>query len=408
MSQEQPPVRSRRELRRASSGPRETNEESRSPAAGTAPDTAEPAAAPAPPAAGQPAGAPGTGRNRRVADGPVDVVRAPSSGGRSSTERSSQVRARDRAALRAIKELAEKESHLAQGGAPTRRQLRLQGAAETAPATSGEVVSPAPAASGSGQESGQHAGQEAAGSTPLPGGPAREGMTVEQALAARDLLARQARNQVAAMEHRAATDPEAVDPAVLAEQIALAERAAVLNRRAAAKQKLAEQNSPPAPLRSDPSAASNLAMVTPLEFVEVPGVDRPVMKRPATSYIPVVTHPGPRIEDPRQSAPRRPGATLQRDSGSLTGRAGVLARAEAAAKAVSGGDRNSAVPEPEERISGRVPVPADTAYGLDPLDASTAGLGRALRFRMLQTAVLALGVLACITGLILILTGLGR
>ena len=72
-----------------------------------------------------------TGRIRRVAEGPVDSVPAPS-----SAERSSQVRARDRATLRTIKELAEKEGHLAPGGAPTRRQLRLlQLAAETAPAT---------------------------------------------------------------------------------------------------------------------------------------------------------------------------------------------------------------------------------------------------------------------------------
>ena len=107
-------------------------------------------------------------------------------------------------------------------------------------------------------------------------------MTVEQALAARELLAEQAQNQLAKMEHITATDPDAVDPAVLAEQIALAERAAVLNRRAAAKQKLAEQNSQPAARRNDPTTANNLAMVTPLEFVQVPGVERPVMKRPAT------------------------------------------------------------------------------------------------------------------------------
>lgn len=360
-----------------------------------------------------------------MADGPVDRVRTPASGERSSTERSSQVRARDRAALRTIKELAEKESHLAQGAVPTRRQLRLQGAAETPSDASADLASPArpqtratpvaarPGATAPGPAQGapapgQGTGHEAAGGTPQPGAPAREGITVEQALAARDLLARQARNQIAAMEHIAATDPEAVDPVVLAEQIALAERAAVLNRRAAAKQKLAERNSPPAPMRNDPSTASNLAMVTPLEFIDVPGVDRPVMKRPATSYVPVVTHPGPRIEDPRQSAPRRPGFTLQRDSGPLTGRAGVLARAEAAARAASGGTRNNSGAASEDRIAGRVPVPADSAYGLDPLDASTAGLGRALRLRMLQVAVLALGVLACITGLTLILTGLGR
>ncbi|BAS09371.1 hypothetical protein AHiyo4_27930 [Arthrobacter sp. Hiyo4] len=66
-------------------------------------------------------------------------------------------------------------------------------------------------------------------------------MSVEQALAARTLVAEQAKNQLAKMEHIASLDPEAVDPDILAEQIALAERAAVLNRRAMAKRKLAEQ-----------------------------------------------------------------------------------------------------------------------------------------------------------------------
>jgi hypothetical protein len=240
-------------------------------------------------------------------------------------------------------------------------------------------------------------------------------MTVEQALAARELLARQAHNQIAKMEHIAATDPDAVDPDVLAEQIALAERAAVLNRRAAAKQKLAEQNSQPAPVRSDPSTASNLAMVTPLEFVEVPGVERPVMKRPATSYVPVVTNPGPRVENPRKSGTRRPGFSLQRGAGPATGRAGVLARAEAAARAASGRAASSSgapgtasAPASEEQFAGRAPVAANSAYGLDPLDAATAGLGRARRLRMIQLAVLALGVLALIAGITLIITSLGR
>jgi hypothetical protein len=214
------------------------------------------------------------------------------------------------------------------------------------------------------------------------------------------------------MEHIAATDPEAVDPDVLAEQIALAERAAVLNRRAAAKQKLAEQNSPPVLPRNDPSTASNLAMVTPLEFERVPGVERPVMKRPATSYVPVVTNPGPRVENPRKSGGRRPGSSRQR-AAPATGRAGVLARAEAAARGIAppATRANPAVPpavapESEEEFSGRTPVAANSAYGLDPLDAATAGLGRARRLRLVQLGVLALGILALIAGIVLIITGL--
>ena len=232
----------------------------------------------------------------------------------SGSERSSQVRARDRATLRTIKELAEKEGNLAGGGPPTRRQLRLlQLAAETAPATSANLIVPAsprtrstpavpqpgaaqgaePAAVPAPADGAKASGQKADGGDAVPGGKGPDGMTVEQALAARELLAQQAQNQLAKMEHINATDPDAVDPAVLAEQIALAERAAVLNRRAAAKQKLAEQNTKPEPARIDPTTANNLAMVTPLEFVQVPGVERPVLKRPATSHVSGRHQPGP-------------------------------------------------------------------------------------------------------------------
>lgn len=67
------------------------------------------------------------------------------------------------------------------------------------------------------------------------------------------------------------------------------------------------------------------------------------------------------------------------------------------------------VPEAaEEDLAARPPVAANAAYGLDPLDAATAGLGRAQRLRALQLSVLALGVLALIAGIILIVTGMGH
>ncbi|WP_459385040.1 hypothetical protein [Arthrobacter humicola] len=430
MSQEQPPIRSRRELRQARDERLDT------------------------PGPGEPTEAEITGRSRRVADAPVDSVRAdsvPADSVPAGTERSSQVRARDRAALRTIKELAEKEGQLAGGGPPTRRQLRLlELATETAPATQANtivpvsprtratpVVSPAPKDAASTDAAAKGAAPTDAAAAPKapaapkvpaadgagPGGATPEGMTVEQALAARELLAEQAKNQVAKMEHIAATDPDAVDPAVLAEQIALAERAAILNRRAAAKQKLAEQNSQPAAPRNDPTTANNLAMVTPLEFEKVPGVERPVMKRPATSYVPVVTNPGPRVDTPRKPGLRRPGISRQKAAGPATGsaagRAGVLARAEAAAKAGRARPANAAnaanaantansAGEAEERLVGGEPVAANAAYGLEPLDAATAGLGRARRLRMLQLGVLAVGIVALIAGITLIVTGLAH
>jgi hypothetical protein len=456
MSQEQPPIRSRRELRQARderlkqqanqgagpSGPAPAGPASQQPSkAGTAGQgrpqgkaPAEPAAQPTVPpltttsgpsaardSAGQDSAsgdsAAGAGRNRRAAAVPVDSVRPAPAG-----ERSSQARARDRAALRTIKELAEKEGQLSAGGPPTRRQLRLQQLqAEAAPRTAANPVVPggknAPAptpkparepVAGRGQEvAGKGQEQGPAGSAaPIP-----EGMTVEQALAARSLLVEQARNQIAMMEHIAADDPEAVDPEVLAQQIALAERAAVLNRRAMAKQKLAEQNSQPPKPRQDPASTNNLAMVTPLEFVQVPGVEGPVMKPPTTTHVPVVTNPGPRVQ-PSRTKGSRPAA--RRNGPPAAGRAGVLARAEAAAKAASSQPGSAAVPHMAdsgenafgENAVERPPVAANSAYGLEPLDAVTAGLGRAQRIRLLQLSVLALGIIALIAGIIMIISGL--
>lgn len=439
MSQEQPPIRSRRQLRLARDERLDANQVPGTPGPGGA--VASGGVAPGVVDPGEPTEAEVTGRRRNP--GPVDSVRTTT-----GSERSSQVRARDRATLRTIKELAEKEGNLSTGGPPTRRQLRLlQLAAETAPATSANLIVPAsprtratpvvrqpgaaasaqpaaaapaapavpdaagaqPGVDGAPADGAKAPGQKSDGGTAGRGPKGPQDMTVEQALAARELLARQSENQLAKMEHINATDPEAVDPDVLAEQIALAERAAVLNRRAAAKQKLAEQNSKPEPVRNDPTTANNLAMVTPLQFVKVPGMERPVLKRPATSHVPLVTNPGPRVEQPRKSGNRRPGSSRQRGAGTTTGRAGVLARAEAAATAAPAPNPAAGTPAAapsEEEFNGRSPVAANTAYGLEPLDADTAGLGRARRLRLVQLAVLALGVIALIAGIMLIITGL--
>lgn len=394
MSQEQPPVRSRRELRRA----RDEKQANGS----TGPGQVSPAAK-QPPA-------------NQIAD-------------HAQAQRSSQIRARDRAALRAIKELEEKEGQLAAGGPPTRRQLRLQQLKEQAVTSANPVV--APAAAESGQSPAAQTPQPAA--TVVPAGPKAaaprkspaspdgpripDGISVEQALAARSLIAEQAKNQLAKMEHIASLDPEAVDPEILAEQIALAERAAVLNRRAIAKQKLAEQATPPAQAatRPAPSAASNLAMVTPLEFVQVPGIDRPVMKPPATSYVPVVTNPGPKVQ-PTPGKARRPAEaprTGDGDARGASGRSRVIARAEAAAKAASRPkpvifSPAEAAGQSEDLFDDLPRIPASSAYGLEPLDAATAGLARAKRMRVIQFCVLAFGIVALISGIMLIISGITR
>ncbi|UKA52677.1 hypothetical protein LFT45_12990 [Arthrobacter sp. FW305-BF8] len=455
MSQEQQPIRSRRELRKARDEALAQNRNAAPPGAGESVPASKPPASkapapnpaaskrPAPAGTGTPAPAgpekPGSSRAagdarqenaaervRRVAPGPADSAPAGS-----AAERSSQIRARDRAALRTIKELSEKEEQLSGGGPPTRRQLRLMQLKEQAVTSAMPVVPPADGGASTGKapasspdpSSGtagkpspatgsKPAGQPSGGPGPRPATPAGnelpEGMTVEQALEARTLLAEQAKNQIAKMEHIAATDPEAVDPDILAQQIALAERAAVLNKRAMAKQKLAEQNTPQQSGQNGPSTASNLAMVTPLEFEQVPGVDRPVMKRPATSHVPVVTNPGPRV-------PARGNRTAKasRPSAPSTGRSRVIARAEAAARSAAAppavARQNEAWTDGSgEDVAVLPPVSAKSAYGLEPLDAATAGLARANRLRMIQLGVLALGAIALVAGIIMIISGLSR
>jgi hypothetical protein len=53
-------------------------------------------------------------------------------------------------------------------------------------------------------------------------------------------------------------------------------------------------------------------------------------------------------------------------------------------------------------------IPARSAHGLDPLDAATAGLARANRNRMLQLGVLAFGILALVSGIVLIISGVSH
>jgi hypothetical protein len=311
-------------------------------------------------------------------------------------ERSSQARARDRAAQRVLRELAEKEqaAQSAQQAFPTRRSIREREtgkipAVDTPPpgngGTEGGAAPRAVPASGAPSRSPRDAGPRP-GPHPIPGidpapptamqGIIPTGLTVtpalgpetgsfrrlshEQIAAARELLKEQAKNQAAMIDSQRGGNGTDVDPAVLAEQVAMAERAAILNRRAQAKQKLAEESrreaAAPARKAPAPAATDNLAMVTPLEFVHLPGVPHPVMKPPTTTHVPVVT--GKTV----RQAPR------------------------------------STRSEPQEAA----PVSARTAHGLEPLNASQTGAGRAERERMILLGVGAVGVLALIVAIIMI------
>jgi hypothetical protein len=62
----------------------------------------------------------------------------------------------------------------------------------------------------------------------------------------------------------------------------------------------------------------------------------------------------------------------------------------------------------EDAFDGMPRIPARSAHGLDPLDAATAGLARANRNRILQFCVLAFGILALISGIVLIFSGMSH
>lgn len=374
---------------------------------------------------------------RRAADAPVDAE--PTQSG----ERQSLARARDREALRAYKALAEQEQRKPQQQPLTRRQLRqqqLDAERRAAGLSTSRQPIVEPATTGSGEsDSGAGSGQQEtsgaegtdAGQQPQPEDDASlNNLSVEEALAARSALVEQAKNQMAMLEvSQEQQDPESVDLEVLAEQKKLAERAAILNQRAMAKQRLSEENQRGKAQQNDPASAHNLAMVTPLEFVKIPGQELPVMKPPTTSHIPVITSnnqqvppvpegtkvPPPPVTQPRfgQADPDT-AAQEQDDPPSMGGtdtksaRSRMLARAEAVASApayVADPVRSSRAERPAESSGESGPISAHTAHGLEPLDAMTAGMGRANKMRTMEVLIVALGAIAIVVGFIMILGG---
>ncbi|WP_307082293.1 hypothetical protein [Arthrobacter agilis] len=385
-------------------------------------------------------------RSRRAAEAPLDAVPAP------RRERESQVRARNREALRTFRALADgpgtQDDAPVRIETPTRRQLRLQqvegravapavgavpGAGTTVeadgtgstdlpaasevtgtgtdsrPTDDGHVVPEAeadspPSAAGHPSDPERDAGRAGASAVgaaqgPVPGGrrdrrrqtapvadapqdaqhgaeteaPGRrpEDMSVAEALAARNAIAAEARDHAAALQAAGTDDPFTVDLRILAQQKALAERAAVLNSRARRVQELSEQNQQPTPVSGDPSTAHNLSIITPPEFVDGPGGSRTVLRAPATSSVPVVL--------PRQASGDAAGPLL-------------------------GAADSSAPAHPDAR--GTEPIRARSAFGLDPLDAMTAGLGRVRRVRYLQYSLLGVGAAALSTGIVLTVSSL--
>ncbi|MDQ0276378.1 hypothetical protein QO003_000681 [Arthrobacter silviterrae] len=257
--------------------------------------------------------------------------------------------------------------------------------------------------------------------------------------------------------------PSSEELQALAEQRAQAERAAVLSQRAQARERLLAESAKSRRTAADPTSTNNLAMVTPMEFIEVPGLDRPVLRPPATTHVPIVTMSNPKQRTAKRTPatnaasnaaavspeaarfdaalaarpPHRPGLGNRPLTG---GRSSTLKRAEAMAAgapavpatavptvqappsgpaatpapAVAPGAHAAAVPGaaapgPEGVTRTQMPpMPADYAHGLEPLDAVTAGLGRTQRNLFIQWGSIILGGAALVAGAVMFITALAR
>ncbi|MFQ4149096.1 hypothetical protein AAGW05_10410 [Arthrobacter sp. LAPM80] len=239
----------------------------------------------------------------------------------------------------------------------------------------------------------------------------------------------------------------------LAAQRAESERAAILAERAQARERLAQESAKNRRPAADPTATNNLAMVTPLDFIEVPGASRPVLRQPTTTHVPIVakatgsgtskrpatkrtpparppstqaasgqSHGGspasqdePRATVPSVSAERFDAALASRavhrpgpGNRTLTGgRSSTLLQAEAMATGGHPMLRPSTEPVEVQR-SQMPPMPADYAHGLEPLDAMTAGLRRTQRNLLIQWGSIIVGGAALVVSAIVILTNLAR
>ncbi len=213
---------------------------------------------------------------------------------------------------------------------------------------------------------------------------------------------RRRQHSVQGAEDEPASDPVTPDPAVLAQQQALAARAADLTYRAQRAQEVASQ---PRIASEDPTTTHSLAVLASPEFFHrttepdaEPGTDPPVT--PANPATPEV--PAPPVLTSSGSFPQ--GIDAPEPTTSSPGIAGPTGATSTTATP-SAPSMPAPVPSrsPDQHTS---PVEARSAFGLQPLDAMTAGLGRLRRLRYLQYSLLGVGAAALCTGIIMIVSSL--
>ncbi|WP_207344756.1 hypothetical protein [Arthrobacter sp. E3] len=210
------------------------------------------------------------------------------------------------------------------GAVPVERQSQTGGRERAAQSSYKKLLDAEPAAL-----PGQGTGQQAEASTAVPGGqgsspllgPFAHRRTGRRASSgAVDAPSSVARGSGRAGAHGSnqapgTTIPTSEELTVVAAQREDSGRAAVLNQRAEARERLGQENARNRRPTPDPTATDNLAMVTPLEFIQVPGIDRSVMRPPATTHVPIVTQSmrqqtaGPRKPLPRSAGKSAPIST---------------------------------------------------------------------------------------------------
>lgn len=317
-------------------------------------------------------------------------------------ERASLRRARDREALRERRRLQEEVSQLttnvptveaAEEPKPlTRRQLRLQALAEqkNEPGTSSGKPATPPA-----KPKGRNGDDS----------PETTVMSVEEALAAR----REHAPEPAVDPNLLHDDDHEIDLEVLAHQREMAARAAIISRRAAERERLRQENVKAGKEANSPDPFTG-AMGNIRDFEDQ--VARSGVSGPQTSSVSLNLDTTGKIAGPKQgSAAKKPAPKPAAKPSAKPAPKPVSTasptKAGSTAKAQPAKSSNEAPkPQPQGESSEVVDLPrveAVEAQGLQPLDALTAGVRRANNMFIAMIAALAIGGIALVAGLIMML-----
>ncbi|GAA0187935.1 hypothetical protein [Glutamicibacter creatinolyticus] len=333
------------------------------------------------------------------------------SGDTAAGERASLRRARDREALRERRRLQEEVSQLTNhipavepGDDPkplTRRQLRLQALAEQQKAENAGAAKPVPV--------------KPKNSTPSKDedSPETTVMSVEEALAAR----RESAPAPPVDPNLLRDDDNDIDLEVLAHQREMAARAAIISRRAAERERLRQQNAKAgqeAPA-SDPFTGA-MGNISELED----RVSRSGVPSPKTESVSLDLDSTGKIAPAKKPAAESGKKPEAKPAGKTPAKPAAKEAAKpapkpAAQKPAVKKATPAAKPKPKEEeqatsaqaTSGdpvQMPrVEAVSAQGLQPLDAQTAGVRRANNMFLAMIAALAVGGIALVVGIIMML-----